>query len=359
MKVVYEMKAFEVLKKNNGSSMVFYGIALSLLLGICALVVDIGRVTVEKSKFQNALDAAALAAIRELPNKNQAEATAKEYIEKNGFHQDDIIVTFENNDNEIHIQGTVQIRYLFARILSFNDVTVNQKAAAAGGAGRAFDYALFSGSTSQALIINGGGTGITGSTHTNQDFILHGGKSTITGACEAAGTLTITGNNVNIGSEVPGAPFVDMPDFTDIIKEQAQACGTFYNSGKVYDNNVTVNSSIYVNGEINVNSARFSGTGCLLAKNSIVFNGSSLYSAPSDAICFYSETGNIIFNGANSEIHGIIYAPNGTVIFNGAKQTVYGRVIAKNIIFNGTGLTVISGSDDLDSLPIQAVRLIQ
>ena len=246
--------------------MVFYGIALSLLLGICALVVDIGRVTVEKSKFQNALDAAALAAIRELPDKIQAEAMAKEYIEKNGFRQDDIIVTFENNDSEIHIQGTLQIRYLFARILNFDDVTVSQKAAAAGGAGRAFDYALFYGSTSQALIINGGGTEITGSTHTNNDFILHGGKSTITGACEAVGTLTITGNNVNIGSEMPGAPFVDMPDFTDIIKEQAQSCGNYYKSGKVYDHNVKVNSYIYVDGEININSARFSGTGCLLAK---------------------------------------------------------------------------------------------
>lgn len=339
--------------------MIIYGITLSFLLGICALVVDIGRVAVEKSRFQNALDAAALAAVAELPDKDQAEAAAQEFIEKNGFSRDDISVTFQNNDKEVHIQGSREIRYFFARILQFDAITINPKAAAGGGAGRAFDYALFSGSTSQALIINGGGTVITGSTHTNHEFILHGGKSTITGACEAVKTLTITGNNVNIGSEVPGAPFVDMPDFTDIIKEQAQACGTYYNSGKVYDNNITVNSSIYVNGEINVNSASFSGTGCLLAKNSIVFNGSSLYSAPSDAICFYSETGNIIFNGAKSEIHGIIYAPNGTVIFNGAKQTVYGRVIAKDIIFNGTGLTVTSGSGDLQSLPVQSIKLIQ
>ncbi len=339
--------------------MIIYGIVLSFLLGICALVIDVGRVTAEKSRFQNALDAAALAAVAELPNKDQAEAAAKAFIEKNGFNRNDITVTFQNGDKEVHIQGSIEIRYFFARILQFDAVNVSQRAAAGGGAGRAFDYALFSGSTTQALIINGGGTEITGSTHTNHDFILHGGKSTITGACEAVGTLTITGNNVNIGSQLPGAPFVEMPDFTDIIKEQAQACGTYYNAGKVYDHNVTVNSSIYVNGEINVNSARFSGTGCLLAKNSIVFNGSSLYSSPSDAICFYSENGNIIFNGANSEIHGIIYAPNGTVIFNGANQTVYGRVIAKNIIFNGTGLKVISGSGDLQSIPVQSMKLIQ
>lgn len=359
LKVVVGMKALLLFKKNEGNSMVIYGIMLSLLLGICALVVDIGRVTVEKSRFQNALDAAALAAVRELPDRSQAEAVAQEYIEKNGFSREDITVTFTNNDSEIHIQGTREIEYFFAKVLSFDTVVITPKAAAAGGAGQAFDYALFSGSTTQALIINGGGTYISGSTHTNHNFILHGGKTTITGACEAVGTLTITGNNVNIGMEVPDAMFVDMPDFTDIIKEQAQACGTSYNSNKVYDHNVNINSSIYVNGEINVNSATFAGTGCILAKNSIVFNGSSLYSAPSDAICFYSETGNIIFNGANSEIHGIIYAPNGTVIFNGANQTVYGRVIAKNIIFNGTGLKVIAGSSDLQSLPVKTYKLIQ
>lgn len=353
------MKILALLRKSDGNSMIIYGILLSFILGICALVVDIGLVSIEKSRFQNALDAAALAAVAELPDKNRAETAAEEYIEKNGFSRDDITVTFQNDDREIHIQGSKEIKYLFARVLQFEAITINPKAAAGGGAGRAFDYALFSGSTSQALIINGGGTEITGSTHTNHEFILHGGKSTITGACEAVKTLTITGNNVNIGMEVPGAPYVEMPDFTDIIKEQAQACGTYYNANKVYDNNVTINSSIYVDGEINVNSAKFSGTGCLLAKNSIVFNGSSLYSAPDDAICFYSENGNIIFNGAKSEIHGIIYAPNGSVIFNGAKQTVYGRVIAKEIIFNGTGLKVISGSGDLDCLPVQAIRLIQ
>lgn len=353
------MKALPMLKRNDGNSMVIYGIMLSFLLGIGALVVDIGRVAVEKSRLQNALDAAVLAAVRELPDRNSAEAVALEYIEKNGFSREDVIITFENNDREIHIQGNKEIEYFVAKVIDFDSVTIAPRAAAAGGAGQAFDYALFSGSTTQAMIINGGGTDITGSTHTNHEFILHGGKVTITGSCEAVRTLTITGNNVYIGEMVPNAPFVDMPDFTDIIKEQAQSCGTYYNSGKVYDNNVTVNSSIYVNGEININSARFAGTGCILAKNSIVFNGSSLYSAPTDAICFYSETGNIIFNGSGAEIHGIIYAPNGTVIFNGSDQTVYGRVIAKNIIFNGQGLKVVAGSNDLQSLPIKTVKLIQ
>jgi len=353
------VKMLAFLGKNDGNSMIIYGITLSLLIGICALVVDIGRVSIEKNRFQNALDAAALAAAAELPDINRAKEVAQEFVEKNGFSHDDITVVFQNGDREIHIYGSKEIRYLFARILQFDAVTIEPKAAAGAGPGKAFDYALFSGSTSQALIINGGGTKITGSTHTNHEFILHGGKTTITGACEAVKTLTITGSNVNIGVQVPNAQFVDMPDFTDIIKQQAQACGTYYNSSKVYDNNVTVNASVFVDGEININSARFSGTGCLLAKNSIVFNGSSLYSSPGDAICFYSENGNIIFNGANSEIHGIIYAPKGTVIFNGANQTVYGRVIANNIIFNGSGLTVVSGSEDLQSLPVQSIKLIQ
>lgn len=340
--------------------MAVYAVMITLFLGICAIVADIGMVIIEKSRFQNALDSAALAAALEMPNTDQAESTARDYIEKNGFDRNDITVSFEADNTEIHIQGHREVKYFFAGIMNFNSITLRPKAAASGGGmGTCFNYALFSGSTSQALIINGGGTKITGSTHTNDNFILNGGKTTITGACEAVGSLTINGNNVNIGERISNAPYVDMPDFTQTIKEQATECGNYYNSNKVYDNNVTITSSIYVNGEINVNSSRFSGTGCILAKDSIVFNGSSLYSSPEDAVCFYSENGNIIFNGAKSEIHGVIYAPNGTVIFNGSNQTVYGRVVAKNIIFNGTGLTVESDGGDLKSLPSKGARLIQ
>jgi len=89
-----------------------------------------------------------------------------------------------------------------------------------------------------------------------------------------------------------------------------------------------------------------------------VFNGSNVYKAPGNAICFYSETGNIIFNGSDSEIHGVIYAPKGTVIFNGANQTVYGRVIANNIIFNGQGLTVIGQENDWKSIPSKGAKLV-
>jgi len=354
------MKAGSFIRRNEGTSMAVYAVMVSLFLCVCASVADIGMVVVEKSRFQNALDSAALAAAMEMPDINRAENTARDYIEKNGYDRNDITISFEAGNTEIHIQGHKEMKYFFARIMNFDSIVLRPKAAAsAGWMGACFNYALFSGSTYQAMIINGGGSTITGSTHTNSNFILHGGRITITGSCEAVGSITITGNDVIIGELVPGAPYEDMPDFTEIIKEQAANCGNYYNSNKVYDNNVTVTSSIYVNGEININSSRFSGTGCILAKNSIVFNGSSLYSSPEDAICFYSENGNIIFNGSDSEIHGIIYAPNGTVIFNGSNQTVYGRVIAKNIIFNGSGLTIESSDSDLKSLPSKGTRLIQ
>ncbi len=354
------MKIHNYLKKNSGGTIVAYAMMLSMIIGICAIVVDIGRVVAEKSRFQNALDAAALAAVVDLPDCDKALETAITFIEKNGFCENDITVTFPADYSEIHIQGSKKIDYFFARIMDFDTITIMPKASAAGGSiGHAFDYALFSGSTNQELIINGQGTEITGSIHTNKNFRLNGGKVTITGACEAVGNIIINGNNVNIGYQIEDAEIVEMPDFTDIIEEQATSCGTYYHSNKVYDGNVNITSSIYVDGEINVNSSRFSGTGCILAENSIVFNGSCLYSAPDDAVCFYSNNGNIIFNGSNAEIHGIIYAPNGTVIFNGSNQTVYGRIIAKNLIFNGSGLTVVAGNEELKSLPSKGARLIQ
>ncbi len=55
-----------------------FAFALTVVLGMTALVADIGLVAAEKSKFQNAIDAAALAAAHDLPNTATARNTAKQ-----------------------------------------------------------------------------------------------------------------------------------------------------------------------------------------------------------------------------------------------------------------------------------------
>lgn len=63
--------------------MVLLAIMLPLLLGLGAITVDIGYWYVVKKTAQDAADAAALAAARELPNKDAAEARAMTYVQAN------------------------------------------------------------------------------------------------------------------------------------------------------------------------------------------------------------------------------------------------------------------------------------
>ncbi len=95
----------------------------------------------------------------------------------------------------------------------------------------------------------------------------------------------------------PHADFVDMPDFSETIRLQAEAAGQVYIGNKTYNGSSIVVDPIYVNGNVTVNGSSFVGKGCILATGNITFNGSNLNASTSDAVCFYSKNGNIIVNG--------------------------------------------------------------
>ncbi|MHB8125109.1 MAG: beta strand repeat-containing protein, partial [Desulfitobacteriaceae bacterium] len=216
----------------------------------------------------------------------------------------------------------------------------------------AFNYALFSGSSTSGLLLNGANQTINGSSHSNKDFLANGSKLTVTGTCEAVTTVRTNGSQIHIGTIVQNAPYVEMPDFSDQIKTQADAAGQTYNGNKTYNgSNINVQSPIYVNGNLTINGSHFSGKGTIVATGNITFNGSNLNNTGDDSVCFYSKNGNILINGANAILNGMVYAPNGTITMNGANQTIYGRVVGNQVTMNGSGLNIISGDNDLESLP--------
>ena len=347
--------------KDRGSVIVFIALMMTVLLGCSALVLDISMAYMQKAKLQNAVDASALAGAQELPDITSALNVANQYISSNGFSPSDINVSFLDDNNTISVTGNKTINYTFARILGFNSGTISVLAAASkGNIGDAFNYALFSGSSSATLTLNGSNQSITGSTHSNKNFDANGSKLNITGACEAVTTVTTNGSQISIGSIVQNAPFVNMPDFSTQIKTLSDSVGQSYTGNKNYNgSNIDVSSPIYIDGNLSVNGSHFSGKGTILATGSITFNGSNLYQNNNDSICFYSENGDITINGSNAILHGIVYAPRGTITLNGSNQTIYGRIIGQKISINGSNLNVISGKNDLKSLPSSGIKLIQ
>jgi len=72
-----------VSRDRSGSTAVYFGVALTMLLGIAALAVDGGYLFTMRDRAQMTADAAALAAASRLPNQANALAAAREYAQKN------------------------------------------------------------------------------------------------------------------------------------------------------------------------------------------------------------------------------------------------------------------------------------
>ncbi len=350
-------------ENEKGTVIVLVALLMSVFLIGCAFVVDMGILYVNYGKLQNAIDATVLAAAQELPDTISATNIANEYIELNGFSSADINVSFSDENNTINITGSKTINYLFARVFGLNSKTLSVSASAVKGnfpasTSKAFNYALFSGSSTSALTLNGSKQTINGSSHTNKNFSANGSQLTITGDSEAVTTVSVNGSQISIGRIVQNAPFVDMPDFSDQIKTLSDNAGQTYTGDKTYSGNVDVPSPIYVTGNLTVNGSRFSGKGTIVATGSITFNGSNVYATSEDSICFYSKTGNITINGSHAVLNGIVYAPKGTITMNGSNQTVNGRVIGNVVTINGSSLTITSRNNDLESLPAAGAKLI-
>ncbi len=342
-----------LLTGQRGTAAVMTAIMMTVLLGFCALVVDIGGVSLERSKLQNAVDSAALAAAQDLPNTSAAAATAADYIANNGFGEAVLNISFASSNRQITVDAAHPANYAFAGVLGVDSTDVKASATAQKGGKYlkgAFNYAVFSGSMNDELCINSNGqrTYIKGSVHSNNGFRYNGNHDPmeITGAVDTVGRITINGPSVSIGEQIPFSSYVEMPDFSEEVRQLALSVGTYYNTSQNFNNDIHLNEAIYVNGHINFNCNKFSGIGTIMATDNIIFNNSVVYESPdSSSVCIYSKNGSITINNTSAIVNGTFYAPNGTVIFNNGAHTVNGRIIAKRLIFNG-GLDVISSDED-------------
>lgn len=355
-------------RNQKGTAAVMTALMMTIMLGFCALVVDIGGVSLVRSRLQNAVDSAALAAAQDLPDSSAASVTAADYLTNNGFAEASINISFGSLNRQITIEAVQPAKYAFAGVLGVGSADVKAVATAQKGGKYlrgAFDYAVFSGSRNDELCINSNGrsTHIAGSVHSNNGFRYNGNQDSIeiTGAVDTVDKITLNGKNVTIGEQIPYSSYIEMPDFSEEIKQLAQAKGTYYNTSQSFNNDMHVNEAIYVNGHVNFNCNKFSGVGTIMATSNIIFNNSVVYDAlDSSSICIYSANGSITINNTSAIVNGTFYAPNGTVIFNNGAHTVHGRVIAKRLIFNG-GMDIYSSDSDtifMDAFD-ESVKLIK
>lgn len=115
--------------EEKGQAMVLIALLTTVLLGITALTVDMGYLQWQKRQIQNTADASALAGAQDLQN---AEDAAQRYAELNGVPDTDISVNPTNIDpTKCEVVCTKNVQYTFARVLGFNDATLEARAVAA------------------------------------------------------------------------------------------------------------------------------------------------------------------------------------------------------------------------------------
>ncbi|MBB6453322.1 Flp pilus assembly protein TadG [Salirhabdus euzebyi] len=126
------MKLFKrLLKEQEGNALVLVAVALVMLLGFTAIVVDGGRLYIEKSQLQKSLDAAVLGAAQEL-NKSEAEVktAAINIAKKNGYTLPGGDITVDFAENYVKASLTVNKEMTFAKVINFDNADVYASAKA-------------------------------------------------------------------------------------------------------------------------------------------------------------------------------------------------------------------------------------
>src|SRR5215207_3668378 len=121
-------------RNERGQAIVLSVLALTALLGMCALVLDVGSWFRTKRRLQATADAATLAGAQLLPkDPSGAKSMALTYADKNGgdVKSADITITstFHPNDT-ISVRAAKTDDAIFANVVGINDANIDASAKA-------------------------------------------------------------------------------------------------------------------------------------------------------------------------------------------------------------------------------------
>ncbi len=248
-------------KAEDGAVMVVAAFGLVAFLSIISLVTDMGLKYHQKSKLQSAMDAAALAAVRYMPDEAKARETALEYVEKNGFSTESVVVEFPTNEI-VRVSDSREGKTIFASLFDIDSVQINAKAAAKYVDKKMavdFDYLMFHGDNSSFTL--NGHYNIGGSVFGNGNVHADGGSgSAITGTVFSAQNASCNQYSVTVNRLESNVSNQKMPDFDEMIMSVAPTAdedmfkksyshisksGLYINR---YSSDATLNSIISING---------------------------------------------------------------------------------------------------------------
>ena len=405
------------LEDESGSVIILVAGMLVVMLVAAAFALDFGRVYIVNSKVQTACDVSAMAAVAKYdPTKTGCDKTnnlkdvrteAKRMMKANGYTIDDSDVIINEVDQTVEVKKSVSVDTTFAKIININKLNTSKSAVAAVSEKNKqktlkLTYALFSGSTSDPLPVNGSTAVYGGDVHTNsgveyngngssfniekkltyaQDFINPGNGTTIAGESKKTGVEPIPDYHDTIMNALPKEnEYVTYPDLADYISKNpgCDVASVVTISGNVIFNNFYYcDRQIKITGNVKMDSTPYFGNsvtvtdggslyctsdsgmefgGNLVSLNGyIVCKGDISFKNPCQVVgitnftqsLIYSIDRNIHFYGASNTIYGLLYAPKGEISVS-AGYSIYvvnGGVIANHVNTSQGSLTIQSNSN--------------
>lgn len=116
-------------KDEKGNVTILVAVVLFALMGIMALVIDMGLVYAHKVDLVNALDAALLAGGQELPSDQvEAKKVMEAYLIENGVTLDEVTITIATDGLSANIVAVKSVPHHFAKIIGFDASNINEQA---------------------------------------------------------------------------------------------------------------------------------------------------------------------------------------------------------------------------------------
>jgi Flp pilus assembly protein TadG len=127
MKIVLRL-----LHEEKGSVIIVMVIFLTVLIGMAAMVTDTGAMYLTRSRLQNAVDAAVLAGIQDLPgNPSQAVETASAYAANNSpLHAEIDIPQILETNHAIYVSAHKTVNFGFGRVMGLDSKLIEAEAQA-------------------------------------------------------------------------------------------------------------------------------------------------------------------------------------------------------------------------------------
>jgi hypothetical protein len=350
------------IEEERGQAIVFSAITLTVLLGMAAVVLDVGQAYLGQRSLQASADAAALAGAQALPSPTNATTLARQYSgeagRKNAHKNLPAVASTITTEcrtgmpcspvNAVVVVQRAKVPTNFARVFGIDSLDVKARAVAMVRDGDT-PWAVFAyDSACGGLVLKSNLNNLTveGAMRSNgalevngenifAEYTSSGGPST----CAAV----VNGKNIDLGGGssqpvmdsrlLPWPRYFTTSEFTCTYTRDKF---TFNTTGQ------TIPTGTYCGNVFEANGNDIKGTITVLA-NEIKINGNNHSYKPhqKDVLFFATGTKEMVVNGESAEWEGVLFHPNGRIKINGENgSSLRGLIEGLEVEVNGNGFHV-------------------